>query len=322
MQLNLPVLNQLLTCENLLIAGMGGGFDIFCGLPIYFDLRSRGKTVHLANYSFSGVAGLQPGGTIRLTDTLVGITADYERRVVSYFPELYLAKWFKETQQEEQVLWCFQKTGAKPLIENYRALIEHLSIDGILLIDGGVDGLMRGDETEVGTIAEDFLSLLAVNEMTYVPLRVLTCIGLGAEEGISYEQVFQNIAGLNEARAYLGTCALLKQSPEYQRYEEAVLAVHEQPYQTPSVINASIISSVRGEFGDYHLTSKTHGSTLHISPLMPLYWFLTYRQSLSGICLSMIWLGQIHFCKHTTQCWSCDKQVREEKLSKACFNAS
>jgi hypothetical protein len=52
MHLNLPILDQLMAHENILIAGMGGGYDIFCGLPIYFDLRARGKQVHLANYSF------------------------------------------------------------------------------------------------------------------------------------------------------------------------------------------------------------------------------------------------------------------------------
>ena len=51
---------------------------------------------------------------------------------------------------------------------------------------------------------------------------------------------------------------------------------HQQRYQDPSVINASIISAVRGEYGDYHLTEKTHGSRLWISPLMPLYWFYDF----------------------------------------------
>jgi len=42
MDLNLPILDQLASCKNLLIAGMGGGYDVFCGLPINslgFDSR-------------------------------------------------------------------------------------------------------------------------------------------------------------------------------------------------------------------------------------------------------------------------------------------
>ncbi|HLU12168.1 MAG TPA: hypothetical protein VK003_21000, partial [Oceanobacillus sp.] len=68
MKLNLPVLDQVAQCKNLLIAGMGGGFDLFCGLPIYFELTQRGHTVHLANYSFADIANLREGEF--LTETL------------------------------------------------------------------------------------------------------------------------------------------------------------------------------------------------------------------------------------------------------------
>jgi hypothetical protein len=60
----------------------------------------------------------------------------------------------------------------------------------------------------------------------------------------------------------------------YQAYEEAVLYVQGQPVQDPSVINSSIISAVRGEYGNYHVTEKTRGSRLNISPLIALYWFI------------------------------------------------
>lgn len=57
MNLNLPILNQLSNCKNLLIAGMGGGYDIFCGLPIYFELRRLGIKAHLANLITSRTQG-------------------------------------------------------------------------------------------------------------------------------------------------------------------------------------------------------------------------------------------------------------------------
>jgi len=55
MELNLPTLTQLSNCKNILIAGMGGGFDVFCGLPIYFELKKHGINAHLANFSFSDI---------------------------------------------------------------------------------------------------------------------------------------------------------------------------------------------------------------------------------------------------------------------------
>ncbi|MFC1976156.1 DUF1152 domain-containing protein [Chloroflexota bacterium] len=270
MKLNLPILDQIADCQNLLIAGMGGGFDVFCGLPIFFELKQRGHTVHLANFSFADIVNFTGG--IRLTDTLVGVTAEHEGYAI-YFPELHLARWFHEQRDEALTIWCFHKTGADPLYKNYQVLVEHLSIDGILLIDGGVDSLMRGDEAAMGTVLEDGISLFVVNELTEVPTRLMASTAFGAERDIAYAHVFENIATLTQANAFLGACSLTPQMEVYQGYEEAVLYVQDQPFQDPSVINSSIVSAVQGHYGNYHFTEKTKGSRLWISPLMPLYWF-------------------------------------------------
>src|SRR6266568_8701488 len=99
------------------------------------------------------------------------------------------------------------------------------------------------------------------------------CLGFGAEGDVTYAQVFENIAGLAQAGGFLGSCSLARQMEAYQLYEDAVLFVHSKPFQPPSVINASVVSAVQGHFGDFHLTEKTRGSRLWISPLMPIYWF-------------------------------------------------
>lgn len=132
---------------------------------------------------------------------------------------------------------------------------------------------MRGDETGTGTLMEDAISLAAINQLTEVPVRLMGCIGLGAERDISYAHVLENIAALAEMEGFLGSCSLLKQMPAYQAYEEAVLYTQSQRHQDPSVINSSIVSAVQGHYGNYHLTDKTKGSQLWISPLMSMYWF-------------------------------------------------
>ncbi|WP_295457768.1 DUF1152 domain-containing protein [uncultured Thiodictyon sp.] len=270
MELNLPILSHVADCKNLLIAGMGGGFDVFCGLPIYFELRRRGHVVHLAKFSFSDIESITHG--IRLSRTLVGVTAD-PTQIYPYFPEFHLTQWFKERRGEDVPIWSFQKTGARPLLENYRLLAEHLSLDGILLIDGGVDSLMSGDEAEMGTAIEDATSLFAVHELRQVPVRLLACVGFGAEQDITYTHVLENIAALTREGGAFGSCSLLPQMESYQAFEEAVLYAQDQPCQDPSVINSCIVSAVRGHYGDYHLTDKTKGHRLWISPLMTQYWF-------------------------------------------------
>jgi hypothetical protein len=283
MHLNLPIFDQLASCKNLLIAGMGGGFDVFCGLPIYFELQQRGQKAHLANFSFSDTNQFQQ--TIRLNSDLAGVQAADDWRG-GYAPELHLARWFQDVRAEEITIWCFNTTGTRQLLEGYRLLIERLAIDGILLIDGGVDSLIRGDEDGTGTLIEDAISLYTVNELSEIPVRLMACLGMGAEQDMNYAHIMQDIAHLTKAGAFLGSCSLVPQMEAYQLYEQAVLYAQSREFQDPSVINSSIVSAVQGEYGDFHLTKKTRGSHMWISPLMAIYWCF----DLPGVARENLWL--------------------------------
>jgi hypothetical protein len=72
----------------------------------------------------------------------------------------------------------FERTGVKPILTGYGALVEHLSLDTDTLIDGGTDSLMRGGESGLGTPQEDIVSITAVHELE-VERKFLTCLGLG-----------------------------------------------------------------------------------------------------------------------------------------------
>jgi hypothetical protein len=86
------------------VAGAGGGFDLFCGLPLYFGLRAAGRQVHLANLSFSALGS----STARqLSSALFEVTADTGRGR-SYFPEYYLCQWFRAQGEEVPIYWGFR----------------------------------------------------------------------------------------------------------------------------------------------------------------------------------------------------------------------
>ncbi len=55
----LPLFTALDDCETVLLAGAGGGFDVYCAIPLLVALERRGKTVRLANYSFSNTARVE-----------------------------------------------------------------------------------------------------------------------------------------------------------------------------------------------------------------------------------------------------------------------
>src|SRR5262245_53750743 len=126
--LRLPFFAELGPAQNILVAGAGGGFDVFSGLPLYFGLRAIGKKVHLANLSFSH---LDAATGLRLHAAVLEVTAD-SQVTASYFPEFHLSRWFRQQGQEVPV-YCFERTGFKPLAGAYRALVQHIQVDTVIL---------------------------------------------------------------------------------------------------------------------------------------------------------------------------------------------
>jgi hypothetical protein len=51
-------------------------------------------------------------------------------------------------------VYAFPRVGPRSLTPAYLALTEHLDLDAIVLVDGGTDILMRGDEAGLGTPEE------------------------------------------------------------------------------------------------------------------------------------------------------------------------
>jgi hypothetical protein len=268
--LELPFFAALRPARRVLVAGAGGGYDVFCGLPLYFALRNAGKEAFLANLSFSL---LHMSGCRRLSPVLYEATADASvPPYLNYFPEGYLCRWFRKAGEEVSI-YCFERTGARPLTESYRALIELLKIDALLLVDGGTDSLMRGDEVGLGTPQEDIASIAAADAVE-VPIKLLACLGFGIDHyhGVCHAHFLEAVAELIRAGAHLGTFSLTSDMPEVERFRDAAEAVFADMPQHPSIVSTSILSALEGRYGDYHATSRTHGSELWINPLMALYW--------------------------------------------------
>ena len=264
---NLPLFTELEQSDTILIAGAGGGFDIFCGLPLYFSLIARGKAVYLANLSFSYL----PLDEEKLSPSLLKVTADTPR-FHNYFPEQHLASWFRQ-QGQETPIYCFEPTGFQPLLESYQVLVKELSLDTVILIDGGTDSLMSGDEIGLGTPQEDVASIAAVDELA-VDNKLLVCLGFGIDRyhGVCHAHMLQNVAALIESGGFLGTFSLLQEMPEVQQYKQASEYVFQAMPEKISIVNSSVLSAIAGHYGDYHVTSRTKGSKLWINPLMSLYW--------------------------------------------------
>ncbi|MGW3140890.1 DUF1152 domain-containing protein [Streptomyces sp. NPDC001139] len=265
-----PFFTRLREARRVLVAGAGGGFDVYAGLPLALALRSAGKEVHLANLSFADLYGLDLD--VWLEADVAAVRPDTPARG-DYFPERTLARWLDE-QGLPATVYAFPQTGVQPLRAAYRALVEHLGgVDAVVLVDGGTDILMRGDEHGLGTPEEDMASLAAVHGMDEIPQRLVACLGFGvdAHHGVNHSLVLENLAALDRDGGYLGAFSLQRESREGALYLDAVAHAQRATPAYPSIVNGSVAAAVRGDFGDVRFTERTKDSELFINPLMSVY---------------------------------------------------
>jgi hypothetical protein len=274
--LRIPFFDAIAPAKRVLIAGAGGGFDVFSGLPLYFALRAEGKEVFLANLSFSN---LPPTAGRHLLPTLVEVTADaYGSR--RYFPEKHLSQWFRDRGSEVPI-YCFHRDGVAPMVRGYKALQAELNFDTVILVDGGTDSLMRGDEAGLGTPQEDMASIAGANSLddALVPRKFLVCLGFGVDtfHGVCHTDVLEAVARLSADGGYLGAFSLTLDMPAVQEFRAATQYVQARTIDRESIVCASIVSAIEGQFGDHHATRRTEGSELFINPLMSMYWCFQLR---------------------------------------------
>lgn len=231
-----------LTGRRVLLAGIGGGYDIFAGLPL---TRCFDAEFVLSNYSID-------------KDILKAANAHPENKIV--------------IKENIQAVYSIGRNGVNPVKKAYQKIIEDHQIDILIAMDGGVDSLMRGDEEESGTILEDFINLAALDSFNIE--KYLVCLGFGCEteENVNHYRVLENMAGL--ASAFVGCCALTP-GVIFDFYKNACELAWANDRK--SHIHTKIISAVLGNFGnkvlyDYDPNLAISTGNVFVNPLMSVYW--------------------------------------------------
>jgi hypothetical protein len=275
--MKIPFAKAISSSKNVLIAGAGGGFDIASGIPLYVWLRGLGKQVTLANLSFTTLDGTDSeeicSGAYRVLDTPCE---------VDYFPEKRILEWLR-LRWETPAMYAFSSgMGVIPLRRAYAEIIKRHGIDTLILVDGGTDSLMFGDEAAVGSIIEDSCSIVAASGLS-VKKSFLAAIGFGVEHSLNHHACLENMATLTRKGHYLGAFSLTSDMPEGEAYLELADYLNETISFHPSIVINSIVSAMHGKFGDYHATQRSRSSDQFINPFMNLYWFFGLKGVASNI---------------------------------------
>src|SRR5580704_1149639 len=269
----IPFLSTLERAERVLIAGCGGGFDVFAGVPIAQQAMRAGKQVIFANFSFTN---LSLCGGEQITPTTWRV--DEQSDDIPYFPERWLAEWLAAHGRVPPI-YAFAKSGVRPLRAAYSLIMERHDIDLCVLVDGGTDSVLFGDEPSLGTVVEDAVSTVAACAATEKQV-VLAAIGFGVDHhhGVSHHAFLENVAHLIHDGGFLGVFSLTLGTPEADAFLDLVDYANRRQPQHQSIVCNSIASALRGEFGNYHATPRTSGSELFINPLMAQYWTFEARR--------------------------------------------
>jgi hypothetical protein len=248
--MNIPK-TPLDSASNILLVGIGGGFDVFTGLPFVYHWKN--KNFVLANSSPSDLM-------------------HFRQSTPNDYPEGLLSK-----EDNIKATYTVGRHGCKAVSQAYSKIIETHNIDCVLAIDGGVDSLAIGDEQDNGTILEDFVGLAALSDIKVN--KILCCAGFGTEteENMNHFRVLENMAKLASSNSFLGSFSLTKQMPEFSQYVNECESVWAEG-RRKSHIQTKIISAANGRFNsdnqysdvDPRLSEST--GICFISLLSSIYW--------------------------------------------------
>ncbi len=304
--------------ETVLLCGCGGGFDFVHGLTLYPELQRMGKTVVIGSYSFGDPHKIS--GATKVFDQ-TGVIA---KRVTAastpdahYGPEVHVCSFLDQLYPSSAphfVYAYYARDFTVPLLTQlYRQLVQTHSVDAIVLVDGGSDSLMVGDEEGLGDPIEDAVSVTAVVSLKELKARVLISIGLGTDRfnHVSDAASLRAIAELTRMGGFLGAISLEPQFEGSCLYRACLDHIF-QRQGFRSVLAGTIASAIEGYYGMEEvppvLQQRVQPGQLFVWPLMAMLWGFEI-ETVAERSLIAKWISE---CDTVGECYTALRTGRAE----------
>ncbi len=296
--------------RTVLLCGCGGGFDFVHSLLLYPELRRLGKTVVIGSYSFGSPAKIDGAISVFAEDGANAVRVNATNVADAHYgPEVHICSYLDTIYPASAphfVYAYYARAFTVPALERlYSQFIADHSIDAIVLVDGGSDSLMAGDEEGLGDPIEDAVSIAAVASLSGLKAKLLLVVGLGTDRfnQVSDAASLRAVAELTQSGGFLGAVSLEPSSAGSMFYRDCLEHIY-QRQQFRSVLAGTIDSAIQGWFGrdvvPPILKQRVQQGKLFLWPLMAMLWGFDVeavaRRSLIG--------GWIRECRSVPECYA------------------
>ena len=296
--------------KTVMLCGCGGGFDFVHSLTLYPELRRLGKGVVIGSYSFGDPSEIaeatdvfNEAGALARRATAASIPDGY------YGPEVHVCSFLDRRYPASAphfVYAYYARAFTVPTLTRfYRQLVEAHSVDAIVLVDGGSDSIMAGDEEGLGDPIEDAVSVATVASLDGLKAKVLISIGLGSDRfnHVSDAASLRAIAELTRMGGFLGSLGLEPQAPGSRFYRDCLEHIYRrQGFR--SVLAGTIASAVNGWFGrdevPPELQQRVRPGELFLWPLMAMLWAFDV-ETVARRSLIATWIRE---CRSVPECYT------------------
>jgi hypothetical protein len=287
--------------RTVLLCGCGGGFDFVHALTLYPELRRLGKTVVLGSYSFGDPRKIDDAPLVfEQQGAIVKRVCAASRPDPYYGPEVHVCSFLDSrypSSAPHSAYAYYARAFTVPTLRRfYEQLVREHAVDAIILVDGGSDSLMAGDEEGLGDPIEDAVSVAATAALSGPRLKVLISVGLGADRynHVSDAATLRAVAELTRAGGFLGTIGLEPDGPGLSFYRDCLEHIY-QRQGFRSVLAGSIVSAAEGWFGSELvpplLRQRVRPGQSFLWPLMAMLWAFDV-EVVARRSLIAAWIGE------------------------------
>lgn len=275
--------------KSILIAGCGGGYDLFGGLPLYF--RNTAKKITMVNFSFTDQQSFDVLVENKLCEKITKYTylvngyKDCDGVSKRYCPEARLAS---ELNHPVYAILIHENPTISDVRDSYNKIMDREGTpDCMYLVDGGCDVLLSGREEELGTPVEDMMHLKVANSLA-IKEKYIMAVGVDLD--------MAHRVTLYDLETRLKDLEPLKVSEERWNLSDPSVAKYKEIFYKcqpiNSIVHSLVVATLDGHSGTYlppHLKGRIDENKIELNPRI----CTAFTYDMDKLAQSIVYLGDL-----------------------------